>query len=221
MEPPLRPVAALILALLAGAPPARADSPPADLKALDRDDAAAEAALASGDLAAALNYFDYFGHEQEDFCRATLEYRLARQELGNAVRQALGRRAWGRAARVLAVPRHNRGRGPADRTVRREGSVVYLRNAGAANEVPYVNVNGVWKVSTREVLATALRARFGKDVEYEEADLYVLAGKMAHVLRGRARQLSELTADVREKRITTAEQLNAAVEKIRRGSPAP
>ena len=200
MERPLRPTVALLLTLLTCAPPVRAETPPVDLRALDRDDAAAESALSSGDLDAALKYFDYFGHEQEDFCRATLEYR---------------------AARALGVPRHNRGRGPADRSVRRDGAVVYLRNVGASNEVPYVNVDGVWKVSVREVLVTALRARFGRIVAYEEADLYVLAGKMGRVLRARASQLSGLAADVRAKRITSAEQLDAAVGRIRRGTPAP
>ena len=221
MERPLRPTVALLLTLLTCAPPVRAETPPVDLRALDRDDAAAESALSSGDLDAALKYFDYFGHEQEDFCRATLEYRAARQELGRAVLDVLGRRTWARAARALGVPRHNRGRGPADRSVRRDGAVVYLRNVGASNEVPYVNVDGVWKVSVREVLVTALRARFGRIVAYEEADLYVLAGKTGRVLRARASQLSGLAADVRAKRITSAEQLDAAVGRIRRGTPAP
>src|SRR5947208_2384576 len=77
--------------------------PDPQLAAIDRDDAAAEGALAKGDVEATLRYFDYFGHEQEDFARATLEYRLARQKLGEAVRESLGRRAWGRAARALGV----------------------------------------------------------------------------------------------------------------------
>jgi hypothetical protein len=210
--------------LLAPATTARADATPAagsagvDLRALDRDDAAAEAALESGDVATALQYFDYFGHEQEDFCRATLEYRLARQKLEGVIRSSLGSRAWGRTARVLGIPRHGRGREAADRSARREGDVVYVRNPGAGNEVPYVYADGRWKVSVRDVLAVALRARFGPSVKFEEADLYVLAGKTAKVLRDRAGRLSALAEDVRSKRVTTADELDAAVWRIR--SPA-
>ena len=126
-------VAALWLAAPVRAEPSGVPTPPdPQLAAIDRDDAAAEGALAKGDVEATLRYFDYFGHEQEDFARATLEYRLARQKLGDAVRELLGRRAWGRAARALGVPRHWRGDGGEPRTVRREGNVVYLKAAGGA-----------------------------------------------------------------------------------------
>jgi hypothetical protein len=218
-----RPILLLSL-LLVPAFTARADSPaPAgiDLHSLDRDDAAAEAALESGDVDAALKYFDYFGHEQEDFCRATLEYRLARRKLEDAVRASLGNRTWGRTARALGVPRHWRGRGDGERSTRRDGKVLYVKNPGAGNEVPYVFLDGRWKVSVRDVLATALRARFGPSVEFEEADLYVLAGKTAKVFRSRAGRLSELAEDVRAKRVATDEQLAAAVDKIRSMSAAP
>ena len=77
-----------------------------------------------------------------------------------------------------------------------------MKNSGAAHEVPYVLVDGVWKVSVREVLVIALRARFGKSLSFEEADLYVLAGKTAGVLRGHAAQLSALTKDVRAESVT-------------------
>lgn len=226
LEASLRPMVLLSLALLTLAPPARAAvptrdvGPPVDLAELRRDDVAAEAALAASDLDGAMKYFDYFGHEQEDFARATLEYRLARQKLGDVVREKFGRRAWGRTARALGVPRHGRGPGEFSRSVRREGSVVYVKNSGAGNEVPYVNAGGAWKVSVREVLVTALRARFGKALVFEEADLYVLAGKMAGVMRGRAGQLAALTDDVRAGRLTSTEQLQAAAEQIRRGAPA-
>ena len=50
--------------------------------------------------------------------------------------------------------------------VRREGAVLYVRNAGAQHEVPYVKVNGVWKVSVRDVLLVALKSRFGDDVHF-------------------------------------------------------
>lgn len=191
----------------------------AELKALDRDDAAAEQALKAGDIAAALRYFDYFGHEQEDFARATLEYRLARQKLGAKVREAFGRGAWARAAVMLGVPRRPRDvRGP-ERAVRREGNVLYVKQAGGGNEVPYVHVKGVWKVSVRDVLIAAVKARFGPAVDYEEADLYVLAGKMARVLRGRAGELSVLADDVSAKRVKTADELHAAVRRIREVRP--
>ena len=189
-----------------------------DLKALDRDDAAAEAALARGDLDGALKYFDYFGHEQEDFARATLEHRLARQKLRDAVRESFGRRTWGRAAAALGVPRHWRGPGGVPRTLRRDGNVVYVKAPGGKNEVPYVNVDGVWKLSVRDVLASAVKARFGPSVDYEEADLFVLAGKMAKVLRTRADQLSALAEDAKAKRVKTEDELFAAIQKIR---PSP
>jgi hypothetical protein len=217
----------LLSVLLVHASVARADSvrttPGAriDLQSLDRDDAAAEAALESGDLDAAVKYFDYFGHEQEDFCRATLEYRLARRKLEDAVRASLGNRTWGRTARALGVPRHWRGRGEGERSARRQGEVVYVKNPGAGNEVPYVYVEGHWKVSVRDVLVTALRARFGPSVGFEEADLYVLAGKTAKVLRARGARLSALADDVRAKRVATGEQLAAAVDGIRSANAAP
>ena len=188
-----------------------------DLRALERDDAAAEEALAKGDLGGALRFFDYFGHEQEDFARATLEHRLARQELRDAVRQAFGRRAWARAAAALGVPRHHRrGPGAPPPAVRRAGAVLYVKHPGSTNEVPYVRTGGVWKVSVRDVLATAVEARFGKRVDYEEADLFVLAGKMAKVLRSRGEQLTKLAEDVKAGRVKSADGLHAAVEKIRR-----
>jgi hypothetical protein len=210
----------LPLVLLTLALPVRGDAPvPADdLKALDRDDAAADAAVASGDVPGALRYFDYFGHEQEDFARASVEYRVARQKLREAVRGAFGRREWMRAASALGVPPLPRGEDGAQPSLRRDGNVLYVKVPGGANEVPYVKVDGVWKVSVRDVLITALRARFGPAVEYEEADLFVLAGKMGRVLRGRARQLSALAEDVRAKRVASPEELREAVDRIRRPS---
>ena len=205
------------LVLLSCALAARASAPTADeLRSLDRDDAAAEAAVVRGDVDGALKHFDYSGHEQEEFARATLEYRLARQKLRDAVRERFGRRAWARAAAALGVPRHWRGEGAAPRTVRRDGNVVYVRTGNANNEVPYVRVDGVWKVSVRDVLATAVKARFGPAVEYEEADLYVLAGKMGRVLRARAGRLSSLADDVRAKRVRSTDELQAAIKDIRK-----
>jgi hypothetical protein len=223
VEAPLRRALLLLFVLFLPALSGRAE--PAtdriDLQSLDRDDAAAEAALESGNLDAALKYFDYFGHEQEDFCRATLEYRLARRNLEDAVRASLGDRAWGRTARALGVPRHWRGSGDGERSARRDGDVVYVKNPGAGNEVPYVCVDGRWKVSARNVLVTALRARFGPAVDFEEPDLYVLAGKPAKVPRTRAARVSALAEDVRAKRVATAEQLAAAVDEIRSAHAAP
>jgi hypothetical protein len=218
----MRRWALLPLVLLFTANPAHASSPIPDrqpnpeLRALDRDDAAAEAAVASGDLDAALHFFDYAGHEQEDFARASLEYRIARQELRGAVRDVFGRRTWSRAAAALGVPR--RGRGTPQRSLRREGTILYVKNAGGGNEIPYVNVDGVWKVSVRNVLLAAVQVRFGETVEYEEADLFVLAGKMGRVLRGRAGQLSALAHDVRAGRVKSAEELHAAIDRVRRGT---
>ena len=96
--------------------------------------------------------------------------------------------------------------------MRRDGAVLYVKNPGAAHEVPYVQVDGVWKLSLRDVLLTAVKARFGPEVAVEESDLHVLAGKMAKVVRGRAESLSELAESVRARRVRSAEELRKAVE---------
>ena len=215
----------LIPVLLAspGAGPSPAPAgPSADLRAIDRDNAAAEAALAAGELDAALRYFQYVGHEQEDFARASLEHRIAREKFGAAVREAFGRREWSRAARALGVPRR-RGRNPPQRSLRRDGDVLYVKTANAAAEVPYVHADGVWKLSVRDVLLAGVRARLGPDVEYEEADLFNLAGKMGRVLRARAAQLTSLADDVRAGHVKSSDELHAAVTRIRHsaGEPPP
>src|SRR5258705_7592571 len=88
-----------------------------DLAEIDRDDAAAEAAADAGDFTRALRYMDFFGHEQEAFATAILEYGRDQRKLRRAVLDKLGERAWRRAARALGIPRH---RGPAqERSVRR------------------------------------------------------------------------------------------------------
>ena len=210
----------LIVTLIAG--PLRAASAPApapaeldDVRALDRDDAAAEAALAAGDVEKALRYFHYSGHEQEAFARATVEYRRARLGLRRSIRAAFGAPAWEQAAADLGEDKDEpRGR---ERELRREGDVLYSRSRGARHEVPYVNADGVWKVSVRDVLLTAVRARFGAGLEYEEADLYVLAGKMAKVLDARSGQFSQLADDVGAGRVTGRRELRARVRQIRRG----
>ena len=188
-----------------------------DLEDIDRDDAAAEAAADRGDLPAALRYMDFFGHEQEAFASAVLEYGRDQRKLRKAVLDSLGERAWRHAAAALGVP-HHRGRGEG-RSVRREGDVVYVRNAGAEFETPYVKVNGVWKVSVRDVLLTAIRARFGEREKVEEADLHVLAGKMATVIRRRSKGLSELAESVRAGRIRTDAALREAAQALRREGP--
>lgn len=187
---------------------------------LDRDEAAAEAAGARGDLAGALRYMDYFGHEQEDFAAAMLEYDRSQGDLRRAVIDKLGQRAWRRTAAALGIPRHRRrGRdgddAEGDRTLRREGRIVYIRNAGARHDIPYVNVDGVWKVSVRDVLLTALKARFGPGVKFEEADLHVLAGKMAKVVRRRGKRLADLAASVRAGRVATPDALREAAAALR------
>lgn len=198
---------AILLLSADGAPSAE------ELKALDRDEAAAEAAMDRGDVREALRYVDYFGHEQEDFATAMLEYGRAQRELRRAVVGAFGQRAWDEAARSLGVPRH----GPKHRrSVRRDAGVVYVKNPGAAHEVPYVRVDGVWKLSLRDVLLTAVTARFGAEADVEEADLHVLAGKMARVVRARAQGLATLAASVRGRRVASDEELRKAVEGLRR-----
>jgi len=183
------------------------------MEALDRDDAAAEAAADAGDMPAALRYVDYFGHEQEDFATAMLEYGRSQRALRRAVETKFGGDTWAQAAAALGVPRHQRGKDK--RTVRREGDVVYVKNFGAEHEAPYVNVDGVWKVSVRDVLLTALRARFGRDVKVEEADLHVLAGKSAKVIRKRSDGLSGLADSVESGGIKSEDALRAAIDKLR------
>jgi len=198
-----------------------ADAPPSktDLADLDRDDAAAEAAADRGDFPAALRYMDFFGHEQEEFATAMLEYGRDQRKLRKAVVDSLGERAWLHAADALGVPHHKpRGEG---RSARREGEVLYVRNGGAEFESPYVKVGGVWKVSVRDVLLTAIRARFGQKEKVEEADLHVLAGKMAKVIRGRSKGLSDLAEAVRTGRIRTDAALREATENLRRGPARP
>lgn len=198
-----------------------ADAPPSkmELADLDRDDAAAEAAADRGDFPAALRYMDFFGHEQEEFATAMLEYGRDQRKLRKAVVDALGERAWLHAADALGVPHHKpRGEG---RSARREGDVLYVRNGGAEFESPYVKVGGVWKVSVRDVLLTAIHARFGPKEKVEEADLHVLAGKMAKVIRGRSKGLSDLTEAVRTGQIRTDAALREATENLRRGPARP
>ena len=211
-SPPKKP-AARAPAKPAGKPPTAAE-----MEALNRDDAAAEAAADKGDLEAALRYVDYFGHEQEDFASAMLEYGRSQRSLRRAVEKKFGEDEWAQAAAALGVPRHQRGRDK--RSVRREGDVVYVKNFGAAHEAPYVNVDGVWKVSVRDVLLTALRARFGRDMKVEEADLHVLAGKMAKVIRTRAEGLSGLADSVESGGIQSAGALRAAIDGLQTPRPA-
>lgn len=219
----------LVLALLAalGTPPPRA-APEAPAKAsteltekelaeIDRDDAAGEAAADAGDFTRALRYMDFFGHEQEDFATAVLEYGRDQRTLRRAVLDKLGERAWRHAAAALGVPRR-RGRGTG-RTARREGDIVFLRNEGAEHDVPYVKVGGVWKVSVRDVLLGAVKASLGEDAKFEEADLHVLAGKMAKVIRQRGKGMSDLAERVRSGRIASDAELREAAGTLRRGAP--
>ena len=60
---------------------------------------------------------------------------------------------------ALGVPPLPRGEDNEPRSLRREGNILYAKVPGGANEVPYVKVDGVWKVSVRDVLITALRAQ--------------------------------------------------------------
>jgi hypothetical protein len=190
-----------------------------DLEDLDRDDGAAEAAADRGDFPAALRYMDFFGHEEEAFAIAVLEYGRDQRKLRKAVVDSLGERAWRHAAAALGVPRH-RGRGDG-RSVRRDGDVVYVRNSGAEFETPYVKAGGVWKVSVRDVLLTAVRARFGAGEKVEEADLHALAGKMATVIRARGKGLSDLAESVRTGRIRSDAALREAAAAVRRGPARP
>lgn len=224
MEARLRVLLPFLFIVLSLTPTVRAAPTPApaadDLATLTRDDTAAEAAILAGDVDAALRYFDYSGHEQEAFARASVEYRRARVALRRAVRQTFGGPAWAQAAADLGVDDDEPD--PARRSVRRQGDVLYAKMRGARHEVPYVKSDGLWKVSVRDVLLTAVRARFGADVAYEEADLYVLAGKMAKVMQGRAADFSALAGDVRGGRVRSRRELRDAVRRIRgAGKPAP
>ena len=191
----------------------------AELADLNRDDAAAEAAADRGDFTAALRYVDFFGHEQEEFATSILEYGRDQRKLRKAVSDRLGERAWRHAAAALGIPRH-RGRDEG-RSVRREGDVVLVRNSGAEFDTPYVKVGGVWKVSVRDVLLNAIHARFGRDEKVEEADLHVLAGKMAAVIRRRAKGLSDLAESVRAGRIRSDPDLREAARALRQEAPRP
>jgi hypothetical protein len=85
-----------------------------------------------------------------------------------------------------------------------------------------VKVNGVWKVSVRDILLTAVRARFAAKEKVEEADLHVLAGKMAKVIGGRSKGLADLAESVRAGRIRSDAALREAAQNLRRGpAPAP
>jgi hypothetical protein len=215
----------LILPLMAASAPApRAGGEPGvpsaavsqdELRSIDRDDAAAEKAAASGDVEAALKYFEYFGHEQERFARATVEYRRARHALAEVVTDKLGEDTWRRTAASLGVARH--GRRDREPAVRREGRVVYVKHGGARHETPYVLSDGAWKVSVRDVLLLALRARFGVGLTYEEADLHVLAGKMGDVLERRSKRIRTVADSVRTGKIRSRAELEAAVESIKEG----
>lgn len=218
--PPVRSIAVRWLVALLVACPVRAASDTApvavsvvELTGIERDDAAAEKAAEAGDVRAALRYYAYFGHEQEAFAKSTVEYRRARHDLRAAVTEELGRPAWRRAASSLGGPR---GRDE-NRSARREGDVVYVRHAQARHETPYVRTDGVWKVSVRDVLLLAVRARLGEDVEYEEADLHALAGKMAAVLSERAERLRSVAGSVRSGTIASTEQLEQAIKSVRGG----
>src|SRR5678815_2358770 len=76
--------------------PAKPGKPPTatEMEALDRDDAAAETAADAGDMPAALRYVDYFGHEQEDFATAMLEYGRSQRALRRAVETKFGGDTW-------------------------------------------------------------------------------------------------------------------------------
>jgi hypothetical protein len=214
MSPWICLLSLLTLAAAAPAPSTAPESPSLEeRKALDRDDAAAEAAADRGDVQAALRYMDFFGHEQEEFASAMVEYGRQQRALRRAVTDKFGEQSWQEAASALGVPRHGR---KDQRSFRREGDVVYVRNKGSQHDVPYVKVNGVWKVSVRDVLLTGVKARLGKDVKIEEADLHVLAGKLAKVVRQRGKGMAGLAESVRAGRIRTAAALRDAVEALKR-----
>jgi hypothetical protein len=82
----------LVVLLLSGTALAAPGKPPTakEMDALDRDEAAAEAAMDAGDLQKALRYVDYFGHEQEAFATAMLEYGKTQRALRRAVEKKFG-----------------------------------------------------------------------------------------------------------------------------------
>ena len=67
----------------------------------------------------------------------------------------------------------------------------------------------------------AIRARFGANEKVEEADLHVLAGKMAKVIRGRSQGLADLADAVRAGRIRTDAALREAADNLRRAPARP
>src|SRR2546423_4333660 len=129
----LRAICLVVGLTCAAALAAPAKQPTAkEMEALDRDEAAAEAAMDAGDLQKALLYIDYFGHEQEAFATAMLEYGRSQRALRRAVEKKFGDDAWTQAAKALGVPHHDRDK--EKRTVRRHGGVVYVKNFGAEHE---------------------------------------------------------------------------------------
>lgn len=224
--PATLPLTILLLALLllttplfAADAPAGADeaegkpATAAQLKALDRDIAAADAAAAKRDLDAALAYVDYTGHEQEALARAMLQYGARQAELKAAVTKHLGKKAWPQAAKALGLPDRPR---PArsKRTARVIEGVLFVRSTEAGTEVPYVKIDGVWKLSIREVVYLALR-KAGVTTDVEEAVLFTVAGKTAKLLEKRNQHLHDLAEGVKAGELKTVDDLK---RKARQGT---
>ena len=199
--------------------PTPPDQPTAkQLAALDRDSAAAEAAAAKGDIDTARRYVDLSGHEQEALARAMLEYGAAQASLRKAVIKRFGDTAWREAARTLRMPERSVA-SRSKRRVRLAEGVLYVKQQGVSTETPYVNVEGVWKLSVRDVVYQAIKGAL-KDrppEEIEEATLFGVAGKIAKVLQGRAQTLTGLADAVASGKFESVEQFNDAVANVEGG----
>lgn len=190
-----------------------------ELAELDRHNAAAEKAAEAEDWDEALKYIDYSGHEQEALARATIEYGAAQAKLRTAAVERFGADAWKTAAGALNIPERPRPE-KSKRAVRKEEGILYVKNKGAKTEVPYVKVDGIWKLSIRDVVFLAIKGVLG-DREVEESTLFLIAGKTAKKQQERNEKLLALARDVEAGTYESAEAFQqAAAALLKEQKPA-